>query len=125
MRLTAIVLLILCINLSNALFTTMDVFVTQPVGYDQQLIDNLNSSVTNTNYLGSNVQSQESAQIGVGDFIAGLWYFTQVFFQGVILPFTMLANFGVIPPYNTFFSIPIYFIYLVTFINFIRGGFFD
>jgi len=125
MRLTTIVLIILCINLNIALFSTINLFTTNPVGYDSDLIENLNGTVQNTNYLSSNVQSQESAQIGVGDFIAGLWYFTQIFAQGVILPFVMLENFGVPPPLNTYFAIPIYFVYIITFIQFIRGGYFD
>lgn len=125
MRLTSIVLIILCINLNIALFSTINLFTTNPVSYDAQLIKNLNNTVSNTTYLSSNVQSQESAQVGVGDFIAGLWYFTEVFAQGVILPFKMLENFGVQPPISTYFAIPIYFIYLITFIQFIRGGIFD
>lgn len=118
-------MLVLCINLSSALYTTVELFTTQPVTYETTLIDNLNNTVTQSQYLGSNVQSEESAQIGVGDFIGALWYFIKIFFQGVLLPFKMLINFGVDSVIAKFLSIPIYLVYIVAVIAFIRGGYIE
>lgn len=125
MRLVAIIMLVLCFNLSNALYSTVHLFTTEPVTYENELISNLNSTVSNSQYLGSNVQTEASAQIGVGDFIGALWYFVKIFFTGVLLPYKMLVNFHVDANIAMFLTIPIYLVYMVAVIAFIRGGYIE
>jgi len=124
MRITILVLMVLCINLSLALVSSFGLFNNSAVAYDKQLINDLNDTVANQDYLGTNVQTTTTTT-GFGDFITGLYTFIKVFFEGVFLPFRMMENFGIDSAIAIYMSFPVYLVYMVAIIQFISGRFLE
>lgn len=116
MRITALVIFILCINLSSAIIGSSGLFLTQPTdATTTQLMETVNQS-----YLGSSVSSGNVAT-QFGDFVTGLYTFIKLFFTSLALPSLMLQNYGVPVNIANWISYPIYFIYLVALIQMISG----
>ncbi len=124
MRITALVIFILCVNFASAIIGTANLFEVIPSDSNtQKLITNIDESVNQT-YIGSPL-TFGSIVTQIGDFISGLYTFIKIFFQSLFLPATMLENFGV--PHNiaTWATYPIYFLYLVALIQMISGRYIE
>lgn len=127
MRLTALVIFILCISLASSIVAMFDtstggrLFTEIPSnGATDQFIDEINNTVQTQSYLGSSV-SQGNVLSQFGDFVTGLYTFVKIFFMSLVLPSQMLQNFGVAAPLANLIAVPIYFIYLVALIQMISG----
>lgn len=121
MRITALVIFILCINLSSAILGTLGLFQTNVS--DANLngqINNIDETRLNSSYLGVNVVPGGAVQ-QVGDFISGLYTFTTIFVTSIFMPQSMLENFGVPHDIARWFTFPIYLIYIIAIIQMISG----
>lgn len=121
MRITALVIFILCINLSSAILGTLGLFQTNVS--DANLngqINNIDETRLNSSYLGVNVVPGGAVQ-QVGDFISGLYTFTTIFVTSIFMPQSMLENFQVSHDIARWFTFPIYLIYIIAIIQMISG----
>jgi len=121
MRITAMVIFILCINLASALVGSFGLFITDATDSNSdKFIETINDTVSNQSYTGSAVTSSSVLQAGA-DFVTGLFTFIKIFFIAIALPNQMLMNFGVSSDIAMYMTIPIYFLYLVALIQMISG----
>jgi hypothetical protein len=125
MRITALVIFILCLNLSSSILASIGLFSTIPTNANEQgLIGSIDDTVANHSYLAANVQSQSVIQ-QVGDFVTGLFTFIGIFFKSIFLPQTMLENFGIPHDLARWFTYPIYLIYVIAIIQMISGRYIE
>lgn len=125
MRIYAVLMFILCVNLASALVTSLGLFDTAPATYNSQIIDTLNSTFTNQSYLNSNVGTISAILQGGQDFITAFWVFTKLFVMSVLLPKQMFMNFGVPENIALYFTFPVYLIYLTAIVQFLSGRFLE
>lgn len=124
MRITSLLIFIICFNLANGLLAATGVYTFAPTLYDGKLIDTINTTVYNSTYTGSAVQQAANVQ-GFGDFITGIWIFTTIFFTGVFIPYQIFVAFGINTTVALLFSIPIYLIYGIGIVQFISGRYLE
>ena len=121
MRITPLVIFILCFTLASSIIGTLNLFETIPTDSNtQKLMQEIDSGVNNQSYLGSSVQSG-GVLTQVGDFITGLYTFVKIFFVSLILPSSMLQNYGVPAQIANWIAYPIYFLYIVAIVQMISG----
>ena len=105
---------------------TLSVFqTTVSTQFSNEFVQSINDTASDQTYLGTSVQTTASSQIGVGDFITGLFLFIQIFFTSIALPFQLLTSFGVPAGMALYLSFPIYLLYLISIVQFISGRYFE
>lgn len=121
MRITALVIFILCINLASAIIGSFGMFTTNnDDAATTQYLSDINDTVQTHNYLSGSVTGT-STLTGGGDFITGLFTFVGLFFTSLALPNKMLMAFGIPSTIAMWVTFPIYFLYLVALIQMISG----
>lgn len=124
MRITPLVLFILCVALSSSIIGSLGIFGVIPSDANTIKLMNAISESTNQTYFGSTITTG-SVLSQVGDFVTGLWIFIKIFFVSIVIPSSMLQNFGVPQNIAVWFSFPIYFIYIVAIIQMISGRYLE
>jgi hypothetical protein len=124
MRITPLVLFILCIALSSSIIGTLGMFNVIPSDANTIKLMNTISESTNQTYFGSTIAAGTFLS-QVGDFVTGLWIFIKIFFISILIPSAMLQNFGVPANIALWFSFPIYFVYIIAIIQMISGRYLE
>lgn len=124
MRITPLVLFILCMALSSSIIGALGLFNVIPSDANTIKLMNSITDSTNQTYFGSTITTG-SVLSQVGDFVTGLWIFIKIFFISIVIPSSMLQNFGVPQNIAMWFSFPIYFVYIVAIIQMISGRYLE
>lgn len=124
MRITAILIFLVSLSFANAMIGSLGLFDTHPEFYDSQFIESINETVMDQSYGGASV-SGANQQFGVGDFIAGLFLFVEIFFTGLFLPYRILVGFGLSTTVSLMFTFPIYLVYIIAIIQFLSGRYLE
>ena len=120
MRYIAIILFILCINVAIGVVNTMD-FLNAEQQENTQLTGQFkDAALQNAQYSGSQI-SDTATNFGFGDFLKAIGIFATTFAAGVVYVPSLLENFGITYPYSIYFSMPVYFIYLWGFVQFLAN----
>lgn len=113
MKFVEIALFLLCIQLSIGIVNALGIFEVSKQ-YQSDWVDSLNTEAQNNKdkqYSESPIST--SYQFDLGATIKGLVSFSIAVGLAVVsVPYT-LGLFGVVAPFNYFFSIPVYFIYFM------------
>lgn len=124
MRITTLLIFIITLCMTNALLVSLGIFQTAPDFKSEKLLSHINETATTYQYRSAEVQDV-TKEYGVGDFLAGLWLFIQVASLGIVLPYTILTGFGIPISVALVFTIPIYFIYIVSVIQILSGRYLE
>lgn len=123
MKVYEIVLFIFLINIMIALANATFLFNVHLVP-NQEFINTINNTYQNASFYDSPV-SQEGF---LGDFwgvLKSIGYFATIFAVGVAFPGYVLIQFGVPVTIALIISVPVWFLYVVGFIQLIRGAGFE
>jgi hypothetical protein len=121
MKAWGLILFFVLIQVSIAGINTLGVFETGTPG-DTQKLYTWNTTMNDQSVVSyGNGTTQSSASLSFGDLTKGLWMFGKIVGTGIAFPYTTFILFGVSKFWAGLMSIPIYGLYLLGLVQFIRG----
>jgi hypothetical protein len=123
MRFLFIVTFVLCLNVGMSIINTLNVMdVGDHYVPGKEWYGSMNKSYLDSeSYVKSQAEESKSSSFGFGDFVKGLAYFVYSVGVGVIYVPSTLWQLGVDHPYDYYFSLPVYFVYVVGLAQFVAN----